>query len=105
MRGVETALVTGAGRGLGFAIADRLAARGLAVLLTDLDAESADRAARSLHRPGRQALTCAIRRRAARWPERPPCEGGCRCGSTTPACSSRARCGDRPTPRSSSPWR
>ena len=48
---MPTAVVTGGGRGLGLAIAQRLAARGLAVLITDLDAEAADRAARSLGTP------------------------------------------------------
>jgi NAD(P)-dependent dehydrogenase (short-subunit alcohol dehydrogenase family) len=64
---VETAVVTGAGRGLGFAIADRLTARGLAVLLTDLDAEAADHAARSLGPPAWSAgLDVRDPRRAAR---------------------------------------
>ena len=49
--GMSTAVVTGGGRGLGLAIARRLAAQGLAVLITDLDAEAADRAARSLGAP------------------------------------------------------
>ncbi len=48
---MDVAVVTGAGRGLGLAIAERLAARGLAVLVTDVDAEAADRAARSLGPP------------------------------------------------------
>ncbi len=48
---MRTAVVTGGGRGLGVAIARRLAARGLAVLITDLDAEAADRAARSIGTP------------------------------------------------------
>jgi short-subunit dehydrogenase len=38
---VQTAVVTGAGRGLGKAIARRLAQRGLAVLVTDIDIEAA----------------------------------------------------------------
>jgi NAD(P)-dependent dehydrogenase (short-subunit alcohol dehydrogenase family) len=48
---VEVAVVTGAGRGLGLAIAERLAARGLAVLVTDVDAEAAERTARTLGAP------------------------------------------------------
>jgi short-subunit dehydrogenase len=40
-----TAVVTGAGRGIGLAIARRLAAAGHRVLLTDIDAEAARRAA------------------------------------------------------------
>jgi NAD(P)-dependent dehydrogenase (short-subunit alcohol dehydrogenase family) len=42
------ALVTGAGRGLGLAIARRLAARGHAVHVTDVDADAAERAAAEL---------------------------------------------------------
>ncbi len=42
------AVVTGAGRGLGLEIARRLAARGLAVNVTDVDAESARRAAEEI---------------------------------------------------------
>ena len=38
-------MVTGAGRGLGRALARRLAARGLAVLATDVDAQAAERTA------------------------------------------------------------
>lgn len=70
---VDVALVTGAGRGLGLAIARRLARRGLAVLVTDLDAEAAERGARDLGRPAwaagldvRDADACrAIAREAA----------------------------------------
>jgi NAD(P)-dependent dehydrogenase (short-subunit alcohol dehydrogenase family) len=36
---VDTAVVTGAGRGLGRALAERLARHGLAVLVTDVDAD------------------------------------------------------------------
>jgi short-subunit dehydrogenase len=50
---VETAVVTGAGRGLGRAIADRLAGRGLAVVVSDVDPELAERAA---HGIGRDAV-------------------------------------------------
>lgn len=45
---VETAVVTGGGRGLGRAIAERLAGRGLAVLVTDIDEGLAERAAREI---------------------------------------------------------
>lgn len=50
MAAVETAVVTGAGRGLGRAIASRLADRGLAVLVADVDAELAERAAQEIGR-------------------------------------------------------
>jgi len=42
------AVVTGSGRGLGLAIARRLAARGLAVNVTDVDADAAAEGARSI---------------------------------------------------------
>ena len=46
--GVDAAVVTGAGRGLGRAIAERLARRGLAVTCVDLDEEAAADAAAEL---------------------------------------------------------
>ena len=49
--GMGTALVTGAGRGLGMEIARALAARGLTVHLTDVDADAAAAAARQLGPP------------------------------------------------------
>jgi len=45
---VEVAVVTGAGRGLGQAFAERLAARGLAVLATDIDGGAAEATAAAL---------------------------------------------------------
>jgi short-subunit dehydrogenase len=48
VRTMETAVVTGAGRGLGRAIAERLASRGMSVLVTDVDGELAERAARDI---------------------------------------------------------
>ncbi|HET7202947.1 MAG TPA: SDR family oxidoreductase [Steroidobacteraceae bacterium] len=44
----KVAVVTGAARGLGLAIAQRFAAEGARVLLADLDADAVDRAARTL---------------------------------------------------------
>lgn len=54
---METAVVTGAGRGLGRAIAARLADRGLAVLVSDVDPELAERAAHGIGRDAVAALT------------------------------------------------
>ena len=45
---VEVAVVTGAGRGLGRAFAERLASRGLAVLATDVDGSAAEATAAAL---------------------------------------------------------
>jgi len=49
---MDVAVVTGAGRGLGRAIAERLAERGLSVLVTDVDGESAERSAAALGSAG-----------------------------------------------------
>lgn len=48
---MDVAVVTGAGRGLGRAFAERLARRGLAVLATDVDAEAAHRTAEEIGSP------------------------------------------------------
>jgi NAD(P)-dependent dehydrogenase (short-subunit alcohol dehydrogenase family) len=45
---MKTAVVTGAGRGIGFAIAHELSARGYAVLLTARDPEAGRRAAEAV---------------------------------------------------------
>jgi 3-oxoacyl-[acyl-carrier protein] reductase len=48
----KSALVTGAGRGIGFAIAEMLAASGASVLLTDVDNAALQSAARTLQSTG-----------------------------------------------------
>lgn len=51
-KGTErVAVVTGAGRGIGRCIAERLAEEGYAVLLADIDGEAAARAAAAMNRP------------------------------------------------------
>jgi len=52
----RTAIVTGAGSGIGLAIAERLAADGLAVAVLDRDGESADRAAAKIVADGGTAI-------------------------------------------------
>jgi 3-hydroxybutyrate dehydrogenase len=52
----QTALVTGAGSGIGQAIALALAAEGASVVITDVDAESAQRTAAQVEQAGGRAL-------------------------------------------------
>lgn len=54
------AIVTGAARGLGRAIAERLAAEGAAVAIADVDLPSAEAAARALHNAGGRALAVPV---------------------------------------------
>jgi len=49
----RTAIVTGGGRGIGFAIAKRMLQSGAAVVLWDIDANALDKAAAALKRDGR----------------------------------------------------
>jgi 3-oxoacyl-[acyl-carrier protein] reductase len=55
----RVALVTGAARGIGFAIAGRLAAEGARVCVTDLDADALAEAERALAAAGAQATSIA----------------------------------------------
>lgn len=56
----QVAIVTGAARGIGLAIARRLAADGATVAIFDRDAEAADRAARELDRTGHVAASYPV---------------------------------------------
>lgn len=52
----KTAIVTGAARGMGYAVAKRLAAGGASVVINDINAEAAARSASDLHTLGHEAL-------------------------------------------------
>jgi NAD(P)-dependent dehydrogenase (short-subunit alcohol dehydrogenase family) len=56
----KVAVVTGAGRGIGFAIADALSEAGALVVITDMDAASADAARDALRKKGRKAESAAL---------------------------------------------
>lgn len=58
---MKTAVVTGAGRGLGKKIAERLAGRGLHVFVTDLDADAARRTAAELGEARATAMAQDVR--------------------------------------------
>jgi 3-oxoacyl-[acyl-carrier protein] reductase len=55
----RVAVVTGSGQGIGRAIAETLTARGARVVVNDLDAGRADRAAAQLREQGREAIAVA----------------------------------------------
>jgi 3-oxoacyl-[acyl-carrier protein] reductase len=55
----KVALVTGSGRGIGQAIAFKLAAEGARVVVNDLDAAPAEETAEAIRRNGGEAVVCA----------------------------------------------
>ncbi len=57
---MTTAIVTGAGSGIGLAIAERLAADGLAVAIFDRDTEAAEAAAATITAAGGTAIACTV---------------------------------------------
>jgi NAD(P)-dependent dehydrogenase (short-subunit alcohol dehydrogenase family) len=55
----SVAIVTGAGGAIGTAAAERLSDEGASIVVVDIDAESADRTAASIHRAGGDAIAVA----------------------------------------------
>ncbi len=55
----SVAIVTGAGGAIGAAAAERLSDEGASIVVVDIDAESADRTAASIHRAGGNAIAVA----------------------------------------------
>ena len=56
----RVAIITGAARGIGAAVASRLASDGLAVALLDLDQSAVDEAAAAITAAGGQAIGVAV---------------------------------------------
>ncbi|GII92956.1 SDR family NAD(P)-dependent oxidoreductase [Sinosporangium siamense] len=54
----KVALVSGAGRGIGRAVAERLAREGALIVINDMDEEPAEQAAQAVRDAGSEALTC-----------------------------------------------
>jgi 3-oxoacyl-[acyl-carrier protein] reductase len=54
----KVAIVSGSGRGIGRAIAMKLASEGASVVVNDLDAGTADEAVAAIHAAGGQAIAC-----------------------------------------------
>lgn len=55
----KSGIVTGAGRGIGFATARRLCELGMRIAINDLDGDSAEHAAADLRAKGHNAIACA----------------------------------------------
>lgn len=55
----QTAIVTGAGEGIGYEIARRLARKGANVILNDIDHDKANRAAGDIHKEGGECMPLA----------------------------------------------
>ncbi|MGA2130881.1 MAG: SDR family oxidoreductase [Bryobacteraceae bacterium] len=66
----KAALITGAGRGIGRAIARKLAAAGAAVMINDLDPDPAAEAAEAINKSGGRAVSLAGDVTAAEFPQK-----------------------------------
>lgn len=55
----KTAIVTGAGQGIGFAICKQLVAEGAYVILNDIDNELCDKAAKEINQQNNNCIACA----------------------------------------------
>ena len=94
----RTAVVTGAAGGIGLALARRLVAEGMRVVMSDVDADRLDEAAALVGPP---ADVLAVAADVSRWEDVEHARGAGRrsasapstCCATTPASSSRARPG------------
>lgn len=56
----QVAIVTGGGRGIGAAVAQRLAVEGAAVVVADVDREPAEAVAQAIRAAGGEALACRV---------------------------------------------
>ncbi len=66
----KVALVSGSGRGIGRAIALKLASEGASVVVNDLDADPAAEVVEMIRKSGGEAVACAGNVTASEFPER-----------------------------------
>ena len=78
----KVAIVTGAGRGIGRAIAERLARDGAAVVVVDRDEDTARGTAQALASAGRRSLAIRPMKKVRPWSRRKFANSGCRYTNT-----------------------